>query len=76
MIVGRGSRGTGGFPRLHRPMEEGGPWGKHGFPHGSELKASDDHAAVGVLRSIGGGATAAISSSRIESGDRSSASAS
>jgi hypothetical protein len=21
--------------------EEGGPWGKHGFPHGSESQASD-----------------------------------
>src|SRR5439155_5359468 len=23
--------------------EEGGSWGKHGFPHASEPKASDDH---------------------------------
>jgi hypothetical protein len=22
--------------------EEGGPWGKHGFPHGSEAQPSDD----------------------------------
>jgi hypothetical protein len=24
------------------PEEEGGPWGKHGFPHGSEAQPSDD----------------------------------
>ncbi len=24
--------------------KEGGSWGKHGFPHGSEPKASDAHA--------------------------------
>src|SRR6266536_5356740 len=28
-------------PPMNRPLKEGGPWGKHGFPHGSELKASD-----------------------------------
>ena len=27
-------------------LEEGGSWGKHGFPHGSEPKASDAHAAT------------------------------
>ena len=32
--------GTGRFP--HR-IKEGGSWGKHGFPHGSEPKASDSH---------------------------------
>jgi hypothetical protein len=26
------------------PVEEGGSWGEHGFPHGSSPKASDDHA--------------------------------
>jgi hypothetical protein len=31
--------GTGRFHRLY--SNEGGSWGKHGFPHGSEPKASD-----------------------------------
>jgi hypothetical protein len=26
--------------------EEGGPWGKHGFPHGSEPEASDGHSSL------------------------------
>ena len=26
--------------------KEGGSWGKHGFPHGSEPEASDAHAAA------------------------------
>src|SRR5437870_503224 len=26
--------------------KEGGSWGKHGFPHGSEPKASDGHAII------------------------------
>jgi hypothetical protein len=30
--------GTGRFPEQHRPLEEGGSWGKHGFPHGSEAE--------------------------------------
>jgi hypothetical protein len=33
--------GTGRFHRLY--IKEGGSWGKHGFPHGSEPKASDAH---------------------------------
>ncbi len=41
-----GVRGKpGGFPRL---KEEGGPWGKHGFPHETELKARDGHAPATV----------------------------
>src|SRR5437879_762039 len=28
--------------------KEGGSWGKHGFPHGSEPKASDAHARTAV----------------------------
>jgi hypothetical protein len=24
-------------------LKEGGSWGKHGFPHGNEPKASDGH---------------------------------
>jgi hypothetical protein len=32
--------GTGRF--LHC-IKEGGTWGKHGFPHASELEASDHH---------------------------------
>src|SRR5437870_12785331 len=35
--------GTGRFPQQHRPLEEGGSWGKHGFPHGREPKANDGH---------------------------------
>jgi hypothetical protein len=33
--------GTGRFPHTRR--KKGAAWGKHGFPHGSELKASDVH---------------------------------
>jgi len=40
MSVWRGCGGTGRF--LHR-IKEGGSWGKHGFPHGSETEASDAH---------------------------------
>jgi hypothetical protein len=39
MSVGRGRGGTGRF--LHKNKKKGATWGKHGFPHGSELKASD-----------------------------------
>ncbi len=35
--------GTGRFPRENRPLKEGGPWGKHGFPHGSDPEGSDAH---------------------------------
>ncbi len=35
--------GAGRFPRIDG---EGGPWGKQGFRHGSEPKASDAHAAA------------------------------
>src|SRR3970282_1731863 len=41
MRVWRGWGGTGRFP--HALKEEGGTWGKHGFPHESEPKASDGH---------------------------------
>src|SRR5439155_10563104 len=34
---GRHAVGAEAFPK------EGGSWGKHGFPHGSEPKASDVH---------------------------------
>jgi hypothetical protein len=43
MSVWRGCGGTGRFPHGHK---EGGPRGKHGFPLGSEPKASDAHAAT------------------------------
>src|SRR5256885_3686386 len=36
--------------------KEGGSWGKHGFPHGSEPKASDVHAGTAVGRWIATGA--------------------
>src|SRR5712691_8191694 len=36
-----GFQGNREVPRAKQPLEEGGSWGKHGFPHGSEPKASD-----------------------------------
>src|SRR5919106_1837103 len=36
-------RGCGGTGRCPHSIEEGGPWGKHGFPHGTEPKARDAH---------------------------------
>src|SRR5215207_8574433 len=36
-------RGRGGTWKFPHKTEEGGTWGKHGFPHGSEPKASDAH---------------------------------
>ena len=50
MIVGKGPGETGRFPNEHRLLEERGPWGKPGFPHGSEPKASDDHACSRRMR--------------------------
>jgi glutaredoxin len=39
MSVGRG---CGGSEMCHHALkDEGGAWGRHGFPHGSEPKASD-----------------------------------
>src|SRR6266566_8746347 len=39
--------GGGGGGRIATPLEatskEGGSWGKHGFPHGSEPKGSESH---------------------------------
>src|SRR5918992_5670201 len=43
MSAWRGWGGTGRFPFR---VEEGGAWGKHGFPRGSEPKASDAHGTV------------------------------
>src|SRR5439155_20022624 len=40
---GGGAEGNREVPPRKRPLEEGGPWGKHGFLHGSEPKASDAH---------------------------------
>jgi hypothetical protein len=40
MSVWRVREGIGRFPHW---FKEGGTWGKHGFPHGSEPKASDAH---------------------------------
>src|SRR5918996_896824 len=45
MSVWRGCGGTGRF--LHC-IDEGGPWGKHGVPHGSEPKASDGHTSTSI----------------------------
>ena len=41
-------RGCGGTWKFPHKAEEGGSWGKHGFPHGSEPKASDAHASTAV----------------------------
>src|SRR5438093_2279301 len=41
-------RGDGGGRKATTPEatpKEGGSWGKHGFPHGSEPKARDAHAS-------------------------------
>ena len=43
-MSGEGSQGNREVPRQNWPLEEGGTWGKPGFPHGSELKASDNQA--------------------------------
>jgi hypothetical protein len=43
-----GAGGNREVPLENRPLEEGGPWGKHGFPHGSEPQASD--AAEGFIK--------------------------
>src|SRR6266540_5272036 len=41
-----GTRGDLGAARVEAYLkEEGGSWGKHGFPHGSEPKTSDAHSA-------------------------------
>jgi hypothetical protein len=45
-VSGEGSEGNREVPLMNRLLKEGGPWGKHGFPHGSELKASDAHDAT------------------------------
>src|SRR5207245_5465713 len=45
------------------PLEEGGSWGKHGFPHGSEPKASDAHS----LGSCAGGGLRRLNISSIRS---------
>src|SRR5438128_12351338 len=45
-MSGEGPGGTGRFPQQKRPLKEGGPWGKHGFPHGREPKANDAHTTL------------------------------
>jgi hypothetical protein len=40
-----GPRGDLSGARAGAILQEGGSWGKHGFPHGSELEASDAHRA-------------------------------
>ena len=42
LLGGGGGGRIAGIPEA--TSEEGGSWGKHGFPHGSEPKASDGHA--------------------------------
>ena len=48
-MSGEGSQGNREVPPTNRPLEEGGPWGKHGFPRGSEPEASDAHAGLYAL---------------------------
>src|SRR3954453_4232530 len=40
------ARGPRCRARAEAHLEEGGSWGKHGFPHGREQKASDRHARL------------------------------
>ena len=59
-MSGEGSKGNREVPLTSRPMEEGGSWGKHGFPHGSEAEVSAAHQGLtGVVSvavvSVGGG---------------------
>src|SRR5213083_384407 len=55
---GGNQRGASGrFPRIYG---EGGSWGKQGFPHGSEPKASDAHPRAAATAA----ATSSSSSSR------------
>ncbi len=49
---GEGSEGNREVPRVGRPLEEGGPWGKHGFPHGSEPEASDAHFTATTIAAV------------------------
>jgi hypothetical protein len=42
-MSGEGSQGNREVPQRRRPLKEGGSWGNHGFPHGSEPEASDAH---------------------------------
>jgi hypothetical protein len=44
--TGLGARGHLRAAWADANLEEGGSWGKHGFPHGSEPNASDAHAAT------------------------------
>src|SRR6266508_3217095 len=37
-MSGEGSQRNREVPPVNRPLKEGGPWGKHGFPHGSEAE--------------------------------------
>jgi hypothetical protein len=61
-MSGEGSQGNREVPPKNRPLKEGGPWGKQGFPHGSEPEASDAHqgtmmvSVVAVVSVVGGGA--------------------
>ncbi len=42
-MSGEGSQGNREVPQRDRPLEEGGSWGKNGFPHGSEAEPSNAH---------------------------------
>jgi hypothetical protein len=58
--VWRGKGGTGRFPRKPSSapraeanlVKEGGPWGKPGFPHGSEPEGERHRDIVEVVREI------------------------
>jgi TPP-dependent pyruvate/acetoin dehydrogenase alpha subunit len=44
-----GARGDLRAARVEACPEEGGSWGKHGFPHGSEPQASEAHGCVSIM---------------------------
>src|SRR5882724_1017389 len=47
-----GGRGVRGNREVPPSLLEEGSWGKHGFPHGSEPKASDAHGGPGVAANL------------------------
>jgi len=42
LTTGKGFGGNREVPPLPAYLEEGGSWGKHGFPHGTERPAKPD----------------------------------
>ena len=66
-----GARGDLRAARVEAILKEGGSWGKHGFPYGSEPQACDRHAANSssraVARAYSGSASSRACSKRIRS---------